>query len=44
MFKDLKSLNIEGQIRKFEIINTSNKNFLITAINDDEFRFFEIGN
>ena len=43
-FKNLKSLNIEGQIRKFGIIKTANKKLLITAINDEEFKFFEIDN
>ena len=40
----LRSLNIEGQIRKFGIIETQNKKILITAINDQQFRFFEIEN
>ena len=43
-FSNLRSLNIEGQIRKFGIIETKNKKILTTAINDQEFRFFEIEN
>ncbi len=43
-FNNLRSLNIEGQIRKFGIIETQNKKILITAINDQQFRFFEIEN
>ena len=43
-FSNLRSLNIEGQIRKFGIIETQNKKILTTAINDQEFRFFEIEN
>ena len=43
-FRNLRSLNIEGQIRKFGIIETQNKKILTTAINDQEFRFFEIEN
>ena len=43
-FNNLRALDIEGQIRKFGIIETQNKKILITAINDQEFRFFEIEN
>ena len=43
-FKNLRSLNIEGQIRKFGIIKNANKKLLITAINNEEFKFFEIDN
>ena len=43
-FNNLRSLNIEGQIRKFGIIETVNEKLLITAINDKEFKFFEIDN
>jgi hypothetical protein len=39
---DLKTLNIEGQIRKFGLINNRDNKILITAINDQEFRFFKI--
>ena len=43
-FNNLRSLNIEGQIRKFGIIKNANKKLLITAINNEEFKFFEIDN
>ncbi len=39
---NLKSLNIEGQIRKFGLINLQKGKILITGINDQNFKFYEI--
>ena len=41
-FTNLKSLNIDGQIRKFELINIGKEKILITGINNDAIKFYEI--
>lgn len=41
-FTNLKSLNIEGQIRKFELIYLGKEKILITGINNKDVKFYEI--
>ena len=41
-FTNLKSLNIEGQIRKFELISLGKEKILITGINNKDVKFYEI--
>ena len=41
-FTNLKSLNIEGQIRKFELISLGKEKILITGINNKAVKFYEI--
>ena len=41
-FTNLKSLNIDGQIRKFELINIGKEKILITGINNESIKFYEI--
>ena len=41
-FTNLKSLNIEGQIRKFELISLGKEKILITGINNKTVKFYEI--
>ena len=41
-FTNLKSLNIEGQIRKFELISLEKEKILITGINNKAVKFYEI--
>jgi enediyne biosynthesis protein E4 len=42
IFTNLKSLNIEGQIRKFELISLGKEKILITGINNKAVKFYEI--
>ena len=41
-FTNLKSLNIEGQIRKFELIYLGKEKILITGINNKDVKFYQI--
>ena len=41
-FTNLKSLNIEGQIRKFELIYLGKEKILITGINNKDVKFYKI--
>ena len=41
-FTNLKSLNIEGQIRKFELIYLGKEKILITGINNRDVKFYKI--
>ena len=41
-FTNLKSLNIEGQIRRFELISLGKEKILITGINNKDVKFYEI--
>ena len=44
VFKNVRSLNIKGQIRDFDINKINSKTYLITTINNDTLRFYEIPN
>jgi hypothetical protein len=41
-FKKVIPLNIKGQIRDFNISKINDKNYLLTAINNDSLQFYEI--